>query len=104
LPRWKSTTGIRHQQTAGRTEFQVINPKLSKPILNEIDTALAGTPVSRRRSWIAAGALERDRIHSFAASELVLERSAGTGFELRHATPKAFGASYRLVRNAGEEE
>ena len=42
MPRWKSTTGIRHQQTTGPSEFQVINPQLSQPILNAIKPVLAG--------------------------------------------------------------
>ncbi len=37
----KSTIGRRNQQTTGLVEFRVIDPKLSKPIIDEIDRVLA---------------------------------------------------------------
>ncbi len=37
----KSVIGRRNQQTTGLVEFQVIDPKLSKSIIDEIDRVLA---------------------------------------------------------------
>ena len=79
MPRWKSTTGICHQQTTGHIEFQVINRKLAKPILSEIDTVLA-------------------KHYGFTEAEL--------DFILNYdiSPRKLSGQEYHLGRAAGEEE